>query len=157
MFPLRQESCCTKSAAKKETLPAISRKGAFPCITAFFNTVTLRSFPLENFLLEKLPERLSPVLLEKLKHCLTPLVGLSQHRGTGLTKDLVFGITDHLISHVGIPNAGFGGLQIFSPNIEAADRMLQTVLVGAKISTLLVNSLDRLVEGSNGTVGTVRT
>jgi hypothetical protein len=96
-------------------------------------------------------------LLEKLENGLAPLVGLGQHCGTGLIEDLVFGVPDHLVRHVGIADAGFGSLHIFGSHVQTTDRVFQPVLVGAKIGSLLVDDLDRLVEGSNGTVGIVQT
>ena len=84
-------------------------------------------------------------LAQKLKNRLSSLVGLSQHSGTGLRQDLVRGVINSLMCHVGIADSGFRSLQIFSPDIEAADRVFQAVLVGAKISSLFVDSSERYI------------
>jgi hypothetical protein len=83
--------------------------------------------------------------LQKLKNRLSFLVRLCQHGSSGLIEDHVFGVTDGLIGHVGIPYAGFRGLQIFGSNLESADCVFQAVLVGAKISSLLVDSFERYI------------
>jgi hypothetical protein len=96
------------------------------------------------------------LLLQKLKNRLSFLIRLRQHGSSGLIEDHVFGVIDRLISHVGIPYAGFSSLRVFGSDLEAADRVFQAVLVGAKISSLFVNYSERYVKGSNGTIGTFR-
>ena len=44
-------------------------------------------------------------LSQQLKNRLTSLIGLGQHCGTGLSEDLVLGVIDSLIRHIGIADS----------------------------------------------------
>jgi len=81
------------------------------------------------------------------------LVGLRKHCHTGLGKDLVPYIADHLAGHVGVPNPRLGGLEVFGADVYAAHGVLEPVLVGTEVSALLVDECQGGVNGGYGAVG----
>lgn len=94
-------------------------------------------------------------LLEKLHYHLSLLVGLGEHRISGLAQDLVLGEVNHFGSHVGIADYRFGSLHIFSAYVDTFDRHFQSVLISTEVSSLLVNHSERTVENSDVSVSLI--
>ena len=60
-------------------------------------------------------------LLQQLENTLAALISLSQHSRTRLADDLILGKGNHFTRHVGVPDTGFRGLQVFRSYINAPD------------------------------------
>ena len=92
-------------------------------------------------------------LLQQLQDHLTLLVGLGEHSVRSLMQYLIFGQTDGLTCHVGIPDLGFGCLEVFSSNVQSLDGMFESILVGTEIGSLLINLFQGVINDTNVPVG----
>ncbi len=93
------------------------------------------------------------VLAQELQDGLRHHVGLGQHSRAGLHQDLAASEVRHLLGHIHVADAGLGGLQVFSRNLQVGDAVLQAVLQSTELGTVTGDIIDGLIDVRNGLAG----
>ena len=90
---------------------------------------------------------------DKLQSHLRQRVGLAEHGHGALSKDLLAREFGHFRGDVHVADARFGGLQVFSLDVQVGNGVLKAILHGAKVRANLVLGDDGLVQGFKGFLG----
>ena len=93
------------------------------------------------------------ILLEKLQDSLRLLIRLSQHRLSGLGKDVLLGVVHHFLGHVCVADAAVGGLHVLGRGVEVVDGVLEAVLESAEVAAVRGNLVDGILYGLDGGAG----